>query len=139
MELGPGTGAITAELVRAFPETTLLLIEREETFIKELREKFSQANVREGNAEDLVSILETTGGKPAVIVSGLPMLSLPESTRKAVFTALERVVPVGGRFIQFTYGPAAWKKIAVPGFSLASSRRVWGNIPPAVVLTFERK
>ncbi len=138
VELGSGTGSITEELVRTFPENACVLIEREGAFIPALRERFPRALVVHGNAEDAASVLAAEGKKAAAVVSGLPMLSLPEATKKAVFSALERVLPPGGKYVQFTYGPSAWKHIVVPGFRLASSRRVWGNIPPATVLTFER-
>ncbi len=138
VELGPGTGALTEELVRAFPRARLLLVERDPAFVGTLRAQFPLARVVAGDAADLEGILEQEGVRPATAVSGLPMLSLPESMRKAVFSALGRVLPTGARYVQFTYGPAAWRRMAVPGFRLASQRRVWGNVPPAAVLTFER-
>jgi hypothetical protein len=39
--------------------------------------------------------------------------------------------------VQFTYSARAWKA-AVPGFDRQPDKRVWLNLPPAVVLTFVR-
>ncbi len=138
VELGSGTGAITQELVRAFPENACVLIEREEAFVRQLRARFPYARVVHGNAEDLVPVLGNLAQKTVAIVSGLPMLSLPEQTKTAVFLAIKQVLPTGGRYVQFTYAPSAWRRVSIPGFRLVCKTRVWKNVPPATVLTFER-
>lgn len=137
VELGPGTGALTVELMRVFPYARFVLIERDETFVRQLRTQFPSAMVVQGDAADLELLVKKIGVRPGAVVSGLPMLSLPKPTRNAVFSALEHVLSKGTRFVQFTYGPSAWKKIPLPGFHPVAFRRVWGNIPPAAVLTFE--
>lgn len=138
VELGPGTGALTEELTRAFPEARFVLVERDPEFVRLLRARFPETTVIQGDAAALEQLLGG-GTRPASIVSGLPMLSLPVTTRNAIFSALERVMAPGARFIQFTYGPSAWKRMDLKGFRRVALHRVWGNVPPAAVLTFERK
>jgi phospholipid N-methyltransferase len=48
------------------------------------------------------------------------------------------VLRPGRRYVQFTYSARAWQRFAVPGFRPLPARRVWRNLPPAVVLPFER-
>lgn len=73
-----------------------------------------------------------------MVVSGLPMLSLPGDLPHRVMGAMAAVLRPGRRYVQFSYSGRAWQGRAVPGFRRVHTGRVWFNLPPAVVLTFER-
>src|SRR5258708_24141467 len=77
----------------------------------------------------------------AAIVSGLPLLTRPESDRIALAEAAFDVLGEGKPFIQFTYGvlsPIAKGTTAQP-FTAQASPPVWMNLPPARVWVYRRK
>jgi phosphatidylethanolamine/phosphatidyl-N-methylethanolamine N-methyltransferase len=136
VELGGGTGVITQALLdHGVPPHCLIVIEYAALLAEHLRNKFPGVRVVQGDAAHLQMLLGTNVQHIKTIVSGLPLLSLPKNLVKALHKEIERVLPSGGYYIQFTYGyggnkakmplqfPMQFKKIA--------SQRVWSNLPPA--------
>jgi phosphatidylethanolamine/phosphatidyl-N-methylethanolamine N-methyltransferase len=141
LELGPGTGVFTREIAKRHPGTRLVAVEFNELFAKRLAKAMPGVDVVQGCASELDKHLAAAGvavDRIAAIVSGLPLLSLPGDLPTRVLAAIRGVLPVGRRYVQFTYSERVWRKFAVPGFARLPSRRVWLNVPPAVVMTFER-
>lgn len=141
VELGPGTGPVTAEIVSTWPDQRLVLVEFLPAFARQLAETFPSVEVVEGDAAHLQQHLEERGieaGKVGGVVSSLPLLSLDEPTRDRIFEALQAVLRPGRRYVQFTYSKKSWDRFMPEGFELRKSSRVWRNLPPATVLTFVR-
>lgn len=141
VELGPGTGSITRQLLRVHPRCSVFAIETSPVFARQLRKKLPQVRVWEDCASRLPEILDVAGLKPeriGGIISGIPMLSLDVQLRRAILAAIVEVLRPERRFVQFTYWKPAWNAFAIPGLRLNTSRMIWMNIPPAVVLPFER-
>lgn len=137
VELGPGTGKITAALLEAgVPAKDLHLFELNPVFVEHLKQTYPEINVRQDRAENARDYVE---GKVKAVVSGLPLLSMPYEVQKAIVGgAFDLMVP-GGRYIQFTYGPkppVTELLRAELGLSWTKSRKIWGNLPPARVYTF---
>ena len=84
--------------------------------------------------EDHLAALGVAPADVAAVVSGLPLLSLPGDLPKKVLAAAAAVLPHGRRYAQYTYSDRAWRGVEVPGFHRDGTRRVWWNLPPAVVL-----
>ena len=62
IELGPGTGSITAEIVDAIgSETRLIAIERNEDFARHLSERFPRIEVIAGCAQETHRFLDDLG------------------------------------------------------------------------------
>lgn len=142
VELGPGTGVITRELLRRFPQCRVVAVEVLEAFAPLLAEACPGATVVTGCASQLNAHLEKLGIAPdnvAAVVSGLPLLVLPEDLGRRIVEAAAAVLRPGRRYVQFTYSGRRWRRRTLPGFRRVGSRRVWLNVPPAVVLTFERE
>lgn len=142
VELGPGTGVITREIVRRFPGARIVAVEANEAFAAHLPAAVPGVTVVTGCASKLKEHLAALGIDPAnvaAVVSGLPLLSLPGDLPKKVLAAAAEVLQPGRRYSQYTYSGRAWRGVEAPGFRRDGARRVWWNIPPAVVLTFTRE
>jgi phospholipid N-methyltransferase len=75
----------------------------------------------------------------AGVVSGLPLLSLPGDLPQRILASVAGVLSPGRRYVQFTYSERAWRRFDVVGFRRNPHRRIWRNIPPAVVMSFARE
>ena len=106
IELGAGTGAITAALRRHHPDVPLLAVELEPRLARQLRERFPTVEVRAAAAH--VVLRETTDlPGDTVLVSSLPFRSLPPRLRLRSSVAIERFLTAqpGRRLVQYSYVP----------------------------------
>lgn len=141
IELGPGSGSFTKELIRRYPANLVLAIEFNPVFVNNLRRDMPQATVIEGCASQLPRLLADAGVGPSqvgAVVSGLPLLTLPPDLAADILHAVAAVLPHGRPFVQFTYSKKRWERFSPRGFQAHPSRRVWLNFPPAVILPFTR-
>jgi phospholipid N-methyltransferase len=141
VELGPGTGPFTRELRRRHPGHRLVVIEANPIFARRLARELPEVTVIEGCASLLGSHLARLGiacEKVGVIVSGLPLLSLPGGLPNAILTEIAAVLKPGRRYVQFTYSARSWRRLPTAGLTLEPPRKVWLNLPPATVLPFVR-
>jgi phosphatidylethanolamine/phosphatidyl-N-methylethanolamine N-methyltransferase len=143
VELGAGTGEVTRALIAAgIPAGRLALVERDPELVAFLRRRFPGPRIVEGDASRLPRLLQEQGvTSVAAVVSSLPLLSLPADVVKGIVEGVFEALPRGAALVQFTYGP----KPPVPrslrqGLRLVATRgrRIWRNVPPAVVWTFRR-
>jgi len=140
IELGPGTGAITNALLhRGVDQKRLVLVEYNPGFCALLRDRYPQAKVVQGDAYTLRDTLWNVLGAPAsAIVSGLPLVTKPMSTRlKLIRDAFAALAP-GAPFVQFTYSVAPPIPRSLPGVSTEASERIWMNLPPARVWVYRK-
>ena len=140
VELGPGTGAITSALLhRGVDQKRLVLVEYDPGFCALLRDRYPQAKVVQGDAYRLRDTLWNVLGVPAsAVVSGLPLVTKPMSTRlKLIRDAFAALAP-GAPFVQFTYSVAPPIPKSLPGVSTEASERIWMNLPPARVWVYRK-
>ncbi len=138
-ELGAGTGTLTrAILARGVAPSDLTLFELNPDFCDHLRRQFPGVHVLKQGAETLGAACEAGLG---AVISGLPLLSMPNEVQLAILQgAFDRLRP-GGRFVQFTYGPlppVAEEVRRALGLEFDRREKVWGNLPPARVYHFFR-
>lgn len=141
VELGPGTGVFTRELLSRFPRNRVLAVEFNGDLAERLSRQLPQVQVVTGCASRMAEHLDNLGllrSRVGAVVSGLPLLSLPRELGDRIFASLAEVLLPGRRYIQFTYSKRAWHRHPPPGFRLDATRRVWLNLPPAEVLPFTR-
>jgi|SRR4051794_2566887 len=141
LELGPGTGVVTRELLGRFPRARVVAVEVLEAFASRLEETAPGVTLVRGCASELESHLAGLGIAPeevAAVVSGLPMLSLPGELPQRILGSVRGVLRPGRRYVQFTYFRRAWRRFTLDGFQQVTCRRVWLNLPPAYVLAFVR-
>lgn len=143
IELGAGTGEVTKALLAAgiAPEW-LVLVERDRELVAFLRRHFDGLKIIEGDAAQLPHLLAANGiERVATIVSCLPLLSLPAEMVRRIVRGVFEALPRGGAMVQFTYGltPPVSKSLRRRlRITALTSRRIWRNVPPAVVWTFAR-
>ena len=140
LELGPGTGAITAAILRrGVPPAELIAVEYEKRFCTQLARTFPGLAVINGNAFDLDTTLAALDSRTFdCVISGLPLLNFPqELRRKMLADVLDRLSP-GRPFVQFSYGVVPPVETTDPAVTVQRSRWIWRNLPPARVWTYTR-
>ncbi len=135
IELGAGTGAITAALCRCHPGVPILAVELQLELAQYLRERFPMIEVRAAAAHEVLCESQR-GSEAAVLVSSLPFRSLPPRLRNCSSVAIERFLIEwpASRLVQYTYLP--WEPFHLRFGELLRWRRlesVWRNVPPAWV------
>jgi phosphatidylethanolamine/phosphatidyl-N-methylethanolamine N-methyltransferase len=141
IELGPGTGAVTAALVAQGVEPgRMVLVENNPTFCRLLRGRYPEATVVQGDAYRLKRLLGSLLRQPAAaVVSGLPLFNKPLKFRLRLLTDAFTLLTPGGPFVQFTYAvvvspiPAGYS-----GARAQPSERIWLNLPPARVWIYRK-
>lgn len=133
IELGPGTGAVTAALAGRVGGRRILAIEREKSFVAPMRTRFPEVDVRCGDALNFERYLPPDA-VIAAIVSGLPLLHLPQLVRRSLLERTLAAQGTGGLFIQLSY---SWRPPVKAGEGVTLTKRaVWQNFPPAHVWTY---
>jgi phosphatidylethanolamine/phosphatidyl-N-methylethanolamine N-methyltransferase len=138
VELGGGTGVITAALLRAgVAPGRLVVIERDGLLHRHLSERFPHVRVVLGDAAHLAETLRPLGiSGVGAVVSGLPLLSMPRPIQDQIVRSAFALLTPGGPFIQFTYGPfspVGRQRLGVTG---SVARRIAANFPPASVWVY---
>ena len=138
-ELGPGTGRITQALLdRGARAEQLSLFEINPAFANHLSAKYPDVKVHNRPAQDMVDVGLSN---MSAVVSGLPLLSIPEDIQNQIIRASFQVLAADGVYVQFTYGPKLPIQpeiIADLGLKHRRHTVVFGNLPPAQVLIFSR-
>ncbi|MCV2869922.1 methyltransferase type 12 [Defluviimonas sp. WL0002] len=138
-EFGPGTGRITREiLARGVPPRDLVLYEMNGAFCNLLRLNFPGVKVLNRPAQQAALDFR---GSLAAVVSGLPLLSIPEPVQHDILSAAFTALRPGGCLVQFTYGtkpPVAEEVRQALDIVAWSGRRIWQNLPPARVYIYRR-
>ena len=142
VELGPGTGVITDEIIKRLkPNAQLLIIELNDTFYKDLKSRISdpRVTIKKGCATDLPRFMNALGmEKSNHIISSLPLAILPHILRKRIVIDINAHLKPNGSYIQFQYTLQSlklFKKI----FKKVSIKHCLFNVPPAFVYTCHSK
>lgn len=134
IELGAGTGAITAALCEQHPDVPTLAVEMESELATHLRMRFPRIEVRAAAAHEVLRDINRPGH--TALVSSLPFRSLPPRLRLRSSLAIERFLLThpAHRLVQYTYLPRVPFDLRL-GTSLRWRRveAVWRNVPPAWV------
>ncbi|MBL9124746.1 MAG: methyltransferase domain-containing protein [Planctomycetaceae bacterium] len=158
LEAGPGTGPVTAELLRQLgPEDRVDLVEWNPAFVELLQERFARDPRFVPHAARCRVIHERVealdgGGQYDLIVSGLPLNNFAVPVVAEILQAFRRLLRPGGRLSFFEYAAIRRAKALVSGseqrarlqgvareldgFLAATAARrelVWRNVPPAWV------
>ena len=140
LELGPGTGSMTRELLkRGIAPERMVAIEWDPNFARTIAAEFPGVKVIRGDAFDLDGSLPKRGyEKFAAIVSGIPLLNHPADKRSALVQGAFRRLQPGGPMVQFSYGLFAPVK-PPRGISVRRAAYVWANLPPASVWVYRKR
>jgi len=140
IELGPGTGAVTAALVeQGIEPSRLVLVEFNPTFCRLLRTRYPEATVVQGDAYGIKRLLANLLRQPAAaVVSGLPLFTKPLKFRLRLLADAFTLLAPGAPFVQFTYAMVSPIPRAYSGAHTQASERIWLNIPPARVWIYRK-
>ena len=130
VELGPGNGTFTTEIIaRSRPDTKIILIELEESYVHLLQNKFGNRVIAVHDGADRMNEIlnELNLHHTDLIISSLPFLQ-KEVSRK-VFEVILQQTRQGAIFRFFTYMPPVMKWF-YKGMPLHKVTYVWRNIPP---------
>lgn len=130
MELGPGTGIFTEELIRrCVPNTKIVLVELEKSYVENLRRKFgARVTVENTDAGFLEEVLEKHDiVRPDLIISGLPFFK--EALSDRLLASIKKQTDQGTIFRFFTYMPPIAKRL-YKNLPLRKTAFVLKNIPP---------
>lgn len=136
LELGPGTGVFTSEIInRMRPDCQLIVVELNKPMFDLLEQKFRDPRVSlvHGSATDIQKILETHGhNKVDVVVSSLPLSVMPDNISEEILKASSFALKPKGKYVQFMYSLLLKKKLNrhFPGLKQSY---VLLNLPPAFV------
>lgn len=143
VELGPGTGVFTREiLAQGVSPENLILVEFNGDFAKYLREEFPRVRIVGGDAGELPRLLQSLGqGLVRRIVSGIPLRSLKPDQREKITKAIAESLSPGGVAVQFSYLKASpLPKVTAAQAGLTGKRVAVaiGNVPPAFVWRYTK-
>jgi len=139
VELGAGTGVVTQALLdRGIPPGRLVVVERSSSFVRHLRARFPDLAVILGSAAELADLLEH-GGCVDAIVSSLPLRTMPSADVTAIVGQWRHLLAADGVAVQYTYDLRDCGRLDGHGLAVRANEIVWGNLPPARVLAFERR
>lgn len=138
VELGPGTGPVTAALVqRGVSPDRLILIEYLPEFCDLLRRRYPTARVIAGDAFAAPEFLRSLDVGPlAAVVSCLPLYGKTPERRLGLLQDLLQLGTTGMPFVQatnFPRSPIPFDEASIAG---KASPRIWFNMFPAVVWTY---
>jgi phosphatidylethanolamine/phosphatidyl-N-methylethanolamine N-methyltransferase len=141
VELGAGTGAITAALINQknlFHQ--LIVIERSAKLSNHLTQRFPGLSIIEGDACHLHKLINQSTSSPIqTIVSSLPLRTLSPVIVKKIGNEINQVLIKGGLYIQYTY--SLWGKPLCPSpqLKLIHQQWIWQNLPPARIDVFRHE
>ncbi|GAA0875458.1 rRNA adenine N-6-methyltransferase family protein [Wandonia haliotis] len=107
VELGPGTGVFTKEILKRMqPDAKLLVVELNDTFVDNLKQLIDDPRVViiHGSAENIGEYIREQGFERAdFIISSLPLTTIPQEIRQSILKKAYEFLKEGGQFIQFQY------------------------------------
>jgi phospholipid N-methyltransferase len=135
VEMGAGTGPITAQMVKHLkPHTKLLVIELDPDMAARLKAKFPNVDVVQGDASKFDELLAERGiAQVDHVVSGLPLPSFPAELRDTILSKSARMLAPEGTFRQLTVMPWVYYKMYRGYFEDVRFKFVPINMPPGGV------
>ncbi len=140
VEFGPGTGRLTQAILDAgVAASDLTLFELNADFARLLRQRFPGVALHLAGAQE--AACHGGAGSVGAVVSGLPLLSMPDPVVEAILRSAFMLLRPGGPMRQFTYG---WRPPVAPhilnrlGLVAQPLQQVWANLPPARVYALHR-
>jgi phosphatidylethanolamine/phosphatidyl-N-methylethanolamine N-methyltransferase len=143
LELGPGTGVFTRQLIqKGIPQENLVLVERSEGFADLLGWRFPRARIICCDASKLIVDEHIVPGTVGAVLSGLPLAIMPAQKVMTIMQFAFQSLKRDSFFYQFTYGqrcPVAPAILDRCGLSSTHIGHTFFNVPPASVYRIFRK
>jgi len=140
LELGAGTGSLTAGLLRVgCPPHRIIAVEREPRLAAMLQSEFPTIRVIEGDAKRIGEYFSARGERLAAVVSSLPIKWFPLEAQRAIVEPCLDLLGPGGCFLQMTNAfssPLPIERLGIVGREIC---RVWLNLLPAQIWAYSQK
>lgn len=134
LELGPGTGIVTAELLAAgLPEERLVAVEKSDKLARYLSKRYPRSRIIPGDALELDSLF--AGERFGAVISSLPLKIFSPSQVEMLSAHITGLLLPGAPWVQFSYHIANGHP-PTKSFRSVGSRIVWMNLPPAKVSVY---
>ena len=143
IELGPGTGAFTEEILEQLaPDTFFFALELNRVFVEATRSRCPNARVYHDAALSLPIHLQRNKRSHAdCIVSSLPWTIFNEAEQDNILDVITNSLKPGGVFVSIVYLGANFRSrgrcfinnLNVHFSSVNHTRTVWRNLPPAKI------
>lgn len=143
IELGPGTGAFTAEIQRRLGDRGRhIAVEVNPQLAELVDRRFPRVGVVLDDAKNLPKIMAAKGIDHAdVVISGLPWAVFPVSAQCDILDGVSHALAPNGAFTTFAYIHARptlpairFRRLLRSRFEeVIEGRTIWGNLPPAFV------
>jgi phosphatidylethanolamine/phosphatidyl-N-methylethanolamine N-methyltransferase len=123
LEIGPGTGAVTVEILKCLqPEDHLDIVEINAAFVEHLRGRFDRDPLFQPYAKQVrilhMPLQDVDGsGSYDVLISGLPLNNFPLSLVEDIFRCYRRLPKPGGTLSYFEYWAIRDMKMMLVGDS----------------------
>lgn len=137
VELGPGDGVITREILKKMgPNTQLFLFEMNEEFVRDfLQFNDPRVHVIADSAEFMGKYLQEAGITHVdYIISSLPLTIFPPELKEKILDESRRLMSHNGVYMQYLYSTIVAKLLKMK-FKRVKMSYVPLNIPPAFVFT----
>jgi phospholipid N-methyltransferase len=143
VELGPGTGSVSAAIQRRLPEKGRhIAVEIDPAMVSFLRLNQPSLEVVHGDAGDLSSL----GVEADAVVSGLPWSLFRPARQRQILDEVASILTPGGAFTTFAYrhagalaGARSFPRLLHSIFDeVIVSHTVWWNMPPARIYVCRR-
>lgn len=141
VELGPGTGVFTKEIIQKMaPDARLLVFELNDNFYKALKKSIHDERVIliHDTAEKIQHYLtENKFTHADCIISSLPLSNFPKQLRESILVSSKNALKDDGKYIQFQYTLQIKRQInrVFPKIAIEFTPL---NFPPAFVLTCKK-
>jgi phosphatidylethanolamine/phosphatidyl-N-methylethanolamine N-methyltransferase len=143
LEVGPGTGAVTGQIIAAMrPDDRLFLVERNDQFVEQLRRRLAEDAAFRGVIDRVQLIHASVEDLPEdnpydVIVSGLPLNNFAVETVDSILSKLRRLLAPGGTLSFFEYVAVRKAKSAISNRTERERLRGIGEIFDRMLGTHE--
>jgi len=135
LELGPGTGIVTAELLAAgLPEDRLVAVEKSEKLASYLSARYPLSRIIPGDALELDRLF--AGERFGAIISSLPLKIFSPEQVEILSSQIAGLLLPGAPWVQFSYHIVNGHP-PTKSFRSVDSRIVWMNLPPAKVSVYQ--
>ncbi|WP_363093137.1 methyltransferase domain-containing protein [Pseudonocardia sp. 73-21] len=148
VELGPGTGAVSAVIAERLPPGARhLAVELDADLVAYLRRTRPELEVVHGDARELGKVLVEQGvDRVDAVICGLPWALFDDATQAEILAEISRAIGTTGAFTTFAYlhgmalGAARRFRSTLRGVfeEVLVSATVWRNVPPAFVYVCRR-
>lgn len=148
VELGPGTGSVSAMIAGRLPAGSRhLAVELDPSMAAFLRRTRPGLEVVDGDAKELTALLAARAAhRVDAVISGLPWSLFDEGGQREILGQVGAAIGAEGAFTTFAYthtlamrGARSFRRLLGDRFDeVLISRTVWRNLPPAYTYVCRR-